>query len=60
MNATRRHLQSINLLEPVRMNTFISGTIRARTIKFGDTMSNYSTQLKLVVEFDHVFPRLHN
>lgn len=42
----------------VRMNSFNSETIRARTIKFGGIMHNYCLKLLFVKEFDHAHFRL--
>lgn len=37
----------------VRMNAWISKIIRDRTIKFGNSNSNYCTQVKLVLKVSH-------
>lgn len=42
------------------MNIFISETVRARAIKFGETMSYYCTKIKFALTFSHASLRLRN
>lgn len=53
----RISLSRVNILISIRMNTYISVTIRAGTIKFDDYVSYSYTQLQFVLEFNHALFR---